>query len=83
MVTVETREIPATGELCQNSGMDPEFCTPGDFARRMTKMNMEMTDRQALRLFAERGFPRFFLGKKSYVKFADGLGYVIARNRRH
>ncbi len=76
------REIPATPDPCLMPGgtFDPEMVL--DVTRLsefLSSRGIETSERQAMRLFAERKFPRFFIGKKQYCLAGKAWQYITGR----
>jgi hypothetical protein len=68
MTDLQTRETPATLELCPVPTVKPEKAVdPAGWAAYLNERGIQITERQAVRQFAERGFPRFAVGKRYFA----------------
>ena len=62
--------------------MDAKALTTESAVDFLKTRGIEISKRQAHRLFAERKFPRFFVGHKQYVLSDDLWTYITNRSKR-
>lgn len=65
----------------QELAFDPDkIVNPEGFADFLKEKGVAgMTKRKALRLFAEKGFPRFFIGKSSFARLGPAWNWILSQ----